>query len=98
MGNRGGEYFTSYVSSITTNVDRIAYQDMSRIQLRIKNNGPGILYIGENESRGFIGYPMAVNDVLILETTRDVWAVQQTAQTGPAQVGIIASYQKRERP
>lgn len=98
LGNRAGEYFTSYLSSVSTSVDRIAYQDMSRVQLRIKNNGPGILYIGENESRGYIGYPVAVGDVLILATTRDVWAVQQTGQTGPCQVGIIASYQKRERP
>lgn len=98
LGLRGGEYFTSYLASISTAVDRIAYQDPSRIRLRIKNNGPGILYLGENESRGPIGYPMAVNDIVDLETTRDVWAVQQAGQTGPAQVGIIASYQKRERP
>jgi len=98
LGNRANEYFVAFAQNIRPTPDRLIAQDQSRQSLRITNNGPGTLYIGENESRGFAGYPLALNATITLTTTRDVWATQQTGQTGPAVVGLIATYQKRERP
>lgn len=66
----------------------------SRISLRISNNGPGIVYLGKTESYGTSGYALQVNEAMTLTTTKDVWAIQQTAQTGPAEISYLEEYQK----
>lgn len=73
-------------------------QDNDRTLLRMVNIGPGIVWVGHNESvlnGGFPLIPMATTFYdLELHTTREVWAIQQTAQTTPAQLSVIREYTK----
>jgi hypothetical protein len=84
-----GQFFVGAISPVI-----IVSRRGSRISLRISNNGPGIVYIGKTESYGTTGYALQVNEAMTLTTTKDVWAIQQTAQTGNADVSILEEYQK----
>jgi hypothetical protein len=88
-------YFTAYQESVqAVNPQLIVNRHNSRVSLRLSNNGPGIVYLGHNESVSRGGYAMAVNEALTLTTTRDVWAIQQTAQVSPAALSVMYEYDK----
>jgi hypothetical protein len=63
-------------------------------QIILQNLGPGIVYLGHNESVGTSGFQLPVGQLIVLGTTRDVWAIQQTGQSGYAQVCVIHEYDK----
>ena len=72
-----------------------------RTQVVLNNIGPGIVYIGNDESLtvnpqsgATNGFAMAINSVLVLGTTREIWAIQQTAQATTGFVSIAMEYDK----
>jgi hypothetical protein len=83
---------TQQVNAINSTL--IVPQNPFRTQTILNNLGPGIVYIGHNETVGAGGFSLAVNSVVVLGTTRDLWAIQQTAQTSLANVSIIQEYDK----
>lgn len=88
-------YFTAYSELVqAVNPQLVVSRHSSRISLRLSNNGPGIVYLGHNESVLLGGYAMAVNEALTLTTTRDVWAIQQTGQVSAAALSIMYEYDK----
>ena len=95
---RSAQFFTAYTQGVTATVDRIIPRQDYRIAARIWNAGPGIIYIAENESKGVTGLAIPVNaggnNPVEIPTTREVWAVQQAAQSGPAQVGILLVFER----
>jgi hypothetical protein len=95
--SRMNTYFTAYVQGVTTAVDRIISRQPNRLEVRLMNLGPGIVYIAENESKGTSGYalPAAMTAPILLPTTREVWAVQATGSPSPAQVNILITYERR---
>lgn len=94
---RTAAFFHAYTQGVGTTVDRIIPRQDSRIDCRILNLGPGTVTIGENESRGYTGFtlPAAMTSPIVFPTTREIWAVQQTAQSGPAQVCIFLTFEGR---
>lgn len=88
-------YFTAYQESVqAVNPQLIVNRHNDRVSVRLSNNGPGIIYLGHNESVLRGGYAMAVNEALTMTTTRDIWAIQQTAQTGPAALSVMYEYDR----
>lgn len=88
-------YFTAYQENVqAVNSQLVVNRHNARVSLRLSNNGPGIVYLGHTESIGRSGYAMAVNEALTLTTTRDVWAIQQAAQSGTAALSVIYEYDK----
>lgn len=83
---------TANIGAVTA--DLIAPRNPYRTQLIVENVGPGILYLGHNESIGTSGFAMAVNTVIVLGTTREVWGLQQSGQSSIAVVSVIQEYDK----
>jgi hypothetical protein len=88
-------YFTAYQENVqAVNPQLIVNRHNDRVSVRLSNNGPGIIYLGHNESVLRGGYAMAVNEALTMTTTRDIWAIQQTAQSGPAALSVMYEYDR----
>jgi hypothetical protein len=83
---------TQQVNAVNSSI--IVPRDPFRTQVVLNNLGPGIVYLGHNESVGTTGFALAVNSVLVLGTTRAIWAIQQSAQTSLAGVSIAMEYDK----
>lgn len=88
-----------YLIASTENVpiigaNSIAPRDPFRTQLILQNIGPGVVVLGQDESIGTAGYQLAVNAVLVLGTTREVWAQQLPSATQIAQICVIQEYDK----
>jgi hypothetical protein len=94
---RMSTYWIGYVQGVTTAVDRIIARQENRVDVRIMNLGPGIVYIAENESKGTTGFalPAAMTAPILLPTTREVWAVQASGSPSAAQVNILITYERR---
>lgn len=96
------EYSQDYWNPVTLNVTvvptLIAGIDPDRTLIRIVNQGPGMVWIGHNESVLTGGFPLPPMTTtfydLELHTTREIWAVQQSGQAGPAQLSYIREYTK----
>ena len=69
-------------------------REPSRTRAFINNIGPGIAYLGHNESVGTSGYQLAVNTPIELTTTRELWILQQTLQVSLGVVCILVEYDK----
>lgn len=87
-------YHIAYQEAVTTQPKMIISRDVTRTNGRIANNGPGIVYIGDTESTGTTGYPMAVNEAFEIHGTRDYWAVQASGQANPAVLGIYVEHER----
>lgn len=99
IGRRTGAYFNAFTQAVTTSVDTLLTIDPYRDRAVITNAGPGIVYLGETESRGYGGYALpAASAPFLIPTTRAIYAIQQTGQVGPAQVSILSVTEKRELP
>lgn len=95
--SRMDTYFTAYVQGVGTSMDRIIARQPGRLDIRIMNLGPGIVYIAENESKGTSGFalPAAMTAPILLPTAREVWAVQASGAPSAAQVNILITYERR---
>ena len=96
------EYNQSYWNAVSLNVTTvptlIAGIDPDRSLIRMLNQGPGMIYLGHNESVGLGGFPLPPMSAtfydLELHTNREIWAVQQAGQTGAAVINFIREYTK----
>lgn len=91
------QYFRAYqiqVGAIESVV--IAARDSSRTRLRIINMGPGDVFIGDTESVADGGYLLPTSELSTfdLNTTRQVWAHQETEQVSTAILSVIVEYTK----
>ena len=88
-------YWTSYTMNVGTTPVMIGSYNKNRKKMRLYNQGPGTVWIAHNENVANQGFPLtSVTQPLELETSREVWAVQQTAQVGFAQVSILSEEEK----
>ena len=72
-------------------------RDPYRTQVILQTTGAAV-YLGHNESVGSSGFLLPVSQVIVLGTTREVWAIVQTATpptgTEAAQVSVLMEYDK----
>ena len=88
-------YFTTYTRNVGVLPVQLAAYEKTRVKLRVFNSGPGIVWISHNESVGTDGFPLTnATQPFELETTREVWAIQQSAQSGLAAVSVLNEYVK----
>jgi hypothetical protein len=83
-----------YPTTFTANVDGVTPRillprDPYRTQAIIQNLGLGSIYLGHNESVGNTGFALALGQLVVLSTTRELWAIQQSAQATVAQVSVL---------
>jgi hypothetical protein len=81
---------TANVSSVGTTI--ILPRNPYRTQTILQNMGPGIVTIGHNESVGVSGFQIPMGQLIVLGTTREIWAIALT--TGISQVSVIQEYDK----
>jgi hypothetical protein len=84
-----------YNLMLTANVDPTSTRiliprDPYRTQVILQTTGNAV-WLGHNESVGTSGFLLPVSQVIVLGTTREVWAI---AQTGSAQVSVLMEYDK----
>lgn len=84
-----------YNLMLTANVDNVSTRiliprDPYRTQVILQTTTNAI-WLGHNESVGTTGFLLPVGQVIVLGTTREVWAI---AQTGAAQVSVLMEYDK----
>lgn len=96
--SRVGTYFTAYtenVQAVTT--QRVIPPQRNRIKTFLQNAGPGTVWIAQDESVGVTGFPLAAAMTMPLEldTTREVWAIQQSGQSGVAKLSIMLLFERR---
>lgn len=89
------KYNICLTANVDANTSRILIpRDPFRTQVIVQNLGPGIVYLGHNESVGSSGFSLPLNQLIVLGTTREVWAIQQSAQASIAQVSVLMEYDK----
>ena len=99
LGGRAKSYFTAWTMGVTATIDTLVADDPSRTSIRIYNAGPGTVYIAETESKGYTGFPLAAaSSSITINSTRGVYAIQQSGQASPAQVSLLAINERREIP
>lgn len=87
-------FYTENVQSVST--QRIVVPQRNRTRVMLQNAGPGTVWIAQDESVGRTGFPLAaaMTAPLSISTTREIWAIQQTAQATNAFVSIILQYSR----
>lgn len=91
-------YFQTFqiqVGSVET--VQILGQDTFRHRAIIRNVGPGSVFLGATESVGRSGYSLMQSTTeppFIIETTEEVWALQETGQSSNAIVHILVEFDK----
>lgn len=87
-------FYTENVQGVST--QRIVVPQRNRSLVMLQNAGPGTVWIAQDESVGRSGFPLAaaMTAPLLIQTTREIWAIQQTAQTSNAFVSIILQYSR----
>lgn len=83
---------TATIDAVTPQM--IVPRNSYRTQTILENLGPGIAYLGHNESIGVSGFALSVNSVLVLGTTEPLYCIQQSAQASLGLVSVIQEYDK----
>lgn len=79
--------------------EQVLGNDICRRRALIRNVGPGTVFIGATESIGRTGYGLAqitTQAPLEVVTTEEMWALQETGQSGTAVLHILVEFDKRK--
>lgn len=86
-------YPVTLTANVDTNARILIPRDPFRTQCILQNISAtvtsGIVYLGHNESVGVTGFQLAPGQLIVLSSTRELWAVQQAGQSAIAQVSVI---------
>jgi hypothetical protein len=89
------KFIRTYTVTLNAVTPQLALaREPSRTRVVLINNGPGIAYLGHNESVGISGFPLPINTTLTLTTTRELWILQQSGQVSLGVVAILVEYDK----